>query len=108
MLDDIPEDIVDAIATEEDATDLDSLKTFMTEKNHPAIAELKKKEEAKEAEEAKKKKAVSAAAVPEVVAGMPVAGMLSGFGSGGGGGIKIVLKNAKITIDQVIVKHEEE
>ena len=119
VIDDIPEDIVDAIATEEDATDLDSLKTFLTEKNHPAIAELKKKEEELEAEQAKKEKAASVAAVPELVAGMPAgvgmpmpapvaAGMLSGFGSGGGGGIKIVLKNAKITIDQVIVKHEEE
>jgi len=47
-------------------------------------------------------------AVPEAVptAGIPVAGMA--MPSGAGGGIRIVLKNAKISIDQVIVKREEE
>jgi len=126
VIDDIPDDIVDAIATEEDATDLDSLKAFLTEKKHPAIAALKKKEAEKAKTEAKKEAAKAApAAAPGAV---PVAGAGVGIGVGvaGGsagipvgmplpiaaaspdGGIRIILKNAKITIDQVIVKQIED
>ncbi|MEA1945334.1 MAG: CO dehydrogenase/CO-methylating acetyl-CoA synthase complex subunit beta [Euryarchaeota archaeon] len=106
VIDDIPEDIVDAIATEEDATDLDSLKAFLIEKNHPIVAEWKKKEEKAEKKKEKETPAVPAMAVPEAVpiAGIPVAGMAMPSGAG----IRIVLKNAKINIDQVIVKREEE
>jgi len=118
VIDDIPGDIVDAIATEEDATDLDSLKAFLIEKKHPIVAEWKTKEEEK-AKEAKKP-AAPAAPVPAPAAGVmpgafPAAGMpagipmpLAGMSPGSGGGIKIILKNAKINIEQVIVGQIEE
>lgn len=112
VIDDIPVDIVDAVATEEDASDLDSLKAFLIEKNHPIVAKWKETEEKAEKKKEEEKPAVPAMAVPEAVptavptAGIPVAGMA--MPSGAGGGIRIVLKNAKISIDQVIVKQEEE
>ncbi len=118
VVDDIPGDIVDAIATEEDATDLDSLKAFLTEKNHPIVSEWKEKEAAKKKEKKKetgaKEPGVSAALAPEVMpAGMPAmslpAGMFGSAGSfGSGGGVRLILKNAKITIGQVIVKQDED
>ncbi len=118
--DNIPGDVVDAIATEEDATDLDSLKAFLIEKKHPIVAEWKTKEEEKAKGAGVKKPAASAASVPAPVAGavpgaLPAAGMpvgipmpIAGMSSGSGGGIKIILKNAKINIEQVIVEQSEE
>ena len=117
VLDDIPGDIVDAIATEEDANDLDSLKAFLIEKNHPIVSEWKEKEAAKKKEKKKEKgtkeSGVSAAVAPEVMpAGMPAMALPAGFvGSGSvgsGGGVRLILKNAKITIGQVIVKQDDE
>jgi acetyl-CoA decarbonylase/synthase complex subunit beta len=111
VLDDIPGDIVDAIATEADATDLDSLKAFLIEKKHPIVAEWKTKEEEKVKEAGKAKPAAPVpAAVALPAAGMPV-GMpmpVAGMPAGSGGGIKIILKNAKINIEQVIVEQIEE
>ncbi len=120
VIDDIPGDIVDAIATEEDATDLDSLKAFLIEKKHPIVAEWKTKEEEKAKEAGKAKPTAPAAPVPAPVAGVmpgafPAAGMtagipmpIAGMSPGSGGGIKIILKNAKINIEQVIVEQTEE
>jgi acetyl-CoA decarbonylase/synthase complex subunit beta len=120
VIDDIPGDIVDAIATEEDATDLDSLKAFLIEKKHPIVAEWKTKEEAKVKEAGTKTPTAPAAPVPAPVAGampgaFPAAGMtagipmpIAGMSPGSGGGIKIILKNAKINIEQVIVEQIEE
>ena len=34
----IPKDVVDKVATEEDATNIDALKAFLKEKNHPVVA----------------------------------------------------------------------
>lgn len=86
--DDVPADVRDKIATEEDATDLDSLKNFLKSKNHPVV---KNWEEAKKAE--------PAAEVPELevpVEGVPL-----------GGGISIVFKNAKIHAEKVIITRKE-
>ncbi|MCK5109426.1 MAG: acetyl-CoA decarbonylase/synthase complex subunit beta, partial [Methanosarcinales archaeon] len=99
--------------TEEDATDLDSLKAFLTEKNHPIVSEWKEKEAAKKKEKGAKEPGVSAALAPEVMpAGMPAMSLPAGFvGSGSvgsGGGVRLILKNAKITIGQVIVKQDED
>jgi acetyl-CoA decarbonylase/synthase complex subunit beta len=115
VIDDIPEDIVDMVATEEDATDLDSLKAFLIEKKHPIVAEWKTKEEAKVKVAEKATPAAPAAPVPAPVA-LPTAGMMpagipmpvAGMSAGAGGGIKIILKNAKINIEQVIVEQIEE
>lgn len=98
VIDDIPDDIVDAIATEEGATDLDSLKTFLIKHNHPIVA----KWEEKEAEREEEKPAVPA--VPAAgVSGIPVS-----VSAGYGGGVRLILKNAKISIDRVIVKRDDD
>ena len=113
VLDDIPGDVVDAIATEEDATDLDSLRAFLIEKKHPIVSGWKEKEAAKKKDVETKEPDVSAAVAPEVIpAGMPAMSLPAGFvGSGSigsGGGVRLILKNAKITIGQVIVKQDED
>lgn len=94
--DDIPEDVRDKIATEEDATDLDSLKAFLKEKNHPVVAGWKEEKP----EEALPAAAGEGVAVPQLempVAGVPVAG----------GGMTIIFKNAKIYAEKVIIKRKE-
>ncbi len=106
--DSIPESI--AVATEEDATDIESLKKFLIEKKHPVVETWTAEEE----EEEKKEEAAPAAAPAEGAAppsGIPTVApmqMPSMTVSGGtGGGLKIVLSNAKITVDKIIVKKKE-
>ena len=106
--DSIPEGI--AVATEEDATDIESLKKFLIEKKHPVVETWTAEEE----EEEKKEEAPPAAAPAEGAAppsGIPTVApmqMPSMTVSGGtGGGLKIVLSNAKITVDKIIVKKKE-
>ncbi len=106
--DSIPEGI--AVATEEDATDIESLKKFLIEKKHPVVETWTAEEE----EEEKKEEAAPAAAPAEGAAppsGIPTVApmqMPSMTVSGGtGGGLKIVLSNAKITVDKIIVKKKE-
>ncbi|CAD7772052.1 Acetyl-CoA decarbonylase/synthase complex subunit beta 2 [Candidatus Methanoperedenaceae archaeon GB50] len=106
--DSIPESI--AVATEEDATDIESLKKFLIEKKHPVVETWTAEKE----EEEKKEEAPPAAAPAEGAAppsGIPTVApmqMPSMTVSGGtGGGLKIVLSNAKITVDKIIVKKKE-
>ena len=105
---DIPAEIVDKIPTEEDVTDLDSLKDFLKENQHPIVERWEKEEETKEA-------APSAAAETGVApaftmpAGMPDMSAMPAMNFGGGGGaVKVVLKNAKISIDRIILKGKED
>jgi len=91
--DDIPADVRDKIATEEDATDLDSLKSFLQEKDHPVVANWKKEEVAV----AEGAPAMEASEIQMSATGMPVAG----------GGVTIVFKNAKIYAEKVIIKKEK-
>lgn len=79
----IPEEMFGKIATEDDVSDLDGLRRWLLEKEHPVVKLWKREEKEEEKEE-----------VPEVPVEVPVSGA----------GIRIVLKNAKITIDKVIVK----
>ncbi|MEE8168486.1 MAG: CO dehydrogenase/CO-methylating acetyl-CoA synthase complex subunit beta [Candidatus Hydrothermarchaeales archaeon] len=89
--DDIPEHMRDKIATEEDATDLESLKKFLQEKGHPVIERWKK--EAVEVEKTSKPVEVSEL---QVLEGMPL----------DGSGVTIVFKNAKIYAEKVIIKRK--
>ena len=108
VADSIPEGI--AVATEEDATDIESLKKFLIEKKHPVVETWTAEEE----EEEEKEEAPPAAAPAEGAAppsGIPTVApmqMPSMTVSGGrGGGLKIVLSNAKIRVDKIIVKRKE-
>ncbi len=103
--DGIPADISDKISTENDTKTIDELKEFLKAKDHPVVKNWI--EEVEEAEE-------EAAAVSTAGGmGMPMQMqqfapgqiMMPAMGGGSGGGIKIILKNAKITISEV--KFEE-
>jgi acetyl-CoA decarbonylase/synthase complex subunit beta len=91
----IPKDVVDKIATEEDAKNIDELKAFLKAKNHPVVA----KWEAEAAPAAE----TAAVTVNEEAAGtmMPVA--TAGSLPIMAGGFKIILKDAKIYANKVII-----
>jgi acetyl-CoA decarbonylase/synthase complex subunit beta len=91
----IPKDVVDKIATEEDAQNIDALKAFLKEKGHPVVA--KWKEEVAAVEEA-----VPAEAKDEEGAMMPVA--TAATLPIMAGGFKIILKDAKIYAKKVIIR----
>ncbi len=92
----IPKDVVDKIATEENAQNIDALKTFLKEKNHPIVAKWAA-EAAPAAEEA-----APVEARMEEGAMMPV--MTASTLPIMAGGFKIILKDAKIYAAKVIIK----
>lgn len=90
--DDVPKKLRDKIATEEDATDLDTLKAFLQEKGHPVVKQWKEEK----VEEAAVPEGVSVPQLEMPAAGIPV-----------GGGMTIIFKNAKIYAEKVIIKRKE-
>jgi acetyl-CoA decarbonylase/synthase complex subunit beta len=113
---DIPADIVDKIATEKEAPDLESLKAFLKEKNHPVVENWVEEEEEEEWEE---EEAMVAAPGQQMAfqpgqfpmsqgGGVPVIGQLQlpagVFAGAGGGNWKITLKNARIVAEEMILK----
>jgi acetyl-CoA decarbonylase/synthase complex subunit beta len=91
----IPKDVVDKIATEENAQSIDALKAFLKEKNHPVVAGWK--EEAVAVEEAAPAEAreEEGAMIPVATAAtLPIMA----------GGYKIILKDAKIYAKKVIIR----
>lgn len=88
----IPKEIVDKIATEKDAENIDQLKTFLQEKEHPVVERWKELPTEIVPEEA-----VEEEAVP-----MPVAQLTTAPASAGG--FKIILKNAKISAKKLIIR----
>jgi len=107
----IPEEIYDKIATDEDASNISSVKEYLEEKNHPILERLAKKEDNKKEDiDDKEKKSIDdsdtyderaaidinqefipVATAPEMA--MPLSG-----------GTKIIFKNAKIYAEKVIIK----
>ncbi|MEM3356441.1 MAG: CO dehydrogenase/CO-methylating acetyl-CoA synthase complex subunit beta [Candidatus Bathyarchaeia archaeon] len=90
----IPAELVDKIATEEEAKTIDELKTFLKEHNHPVVVAWK--EEAVAVEEAAPTEAKEETApVPAITAStLPITA----------GGFKIILKDAKIYAKKVIIR----
>ena len=92
----IPADVVDKVATEEDATNIEALKAFLKAKNHPVVAKW----------ESEAAPAAEAAPAEETVAAegqmMPV--MTASTLPIMAGGFKIILKDAKIYANKVIIK----
>ena len=98
----IPPDLVDKIATEEDAKTIDELKAFLKSKNHPVVQRWKEEaavavvgaipaeggeEKAAELEQAPAVPAITAATLPITF-----------------GGFRIILKDAKIYASKVIIR----
>jgi acetyl-CoA decarbonylase/synthase complex subunit beta len=113
VFNDIPEDIRDKIATEEDATDVEALRTFLKEKDHPILQRwVEEEEEVPEEEEAPQAAAQGGFSAPQMMQMpanfMPAGSMPSMSMTGGGsGGVKIILKNAKVSIDKVLIKKQD-
>ena len=94
----LPPDLLPKIATEEEVKDLNQLKEFLKEKNHPIVATwVAMEEEAEEEEEYVEEGAM----VPMGTVGMTIPGV------GGAGGFKVILKNCKIHAEAVIIKKIE-
>jgi len=87
----IPKEIVDKIATENNAKTIDELKVFLKDRDHPVVQQWKEipVEAAPAAEE-------EAPTVPLTT--LPTTAVATG------GGFKIILKNAKIHAERVIIK----
>jgi acetyl-CoA decarbonylase/synthase complex subunit beta len=88
----MPPEIIPKIATEDDVSSLDELKTFLKEKGHPIVERWT---------EAPAEEEPGEIAVPtlEVPAGaIPIQGMPAGMG------FTIILKNAKIKAEKMIIK----
>jgi len=91
----IPGEIYDKIPTEKEIAEIGDLKNYLQEKNHPVVARWIEEEEVEEEKE-ESIPAYEAGEVPVVAApAMTVPG---------GGGIKLILINAKIYADKVIIK----
>jgi acetyl-CoA decarbonylase/synthase complex subunit beta len=94
----IPPELVDKVATEEDAKNVDELKAFLKAKNHPVVARWTAEEAPAAAPEAQ------ALQVTEEAVGtmMPVA--TAGTLPIMAGGFRIILKDAKIYANKVIIQ----
>jgi len=90
----MPPEIIPKIPTEEDATNLDELKTFLTEKGHPIVETWTEAPEETPGEITVPTLEMPASAIP--IQGVP-AGM----------GITIILKNAKIKAEKMIIKADK-
>lgn len=101
VADDIPDDIADKIATEEDVSDLETLKDFLKEENHPIVNRWEEEEAAEEEETSQQ-----AAPAMQMPASMPM-NMPAMPTSSGSGGVKVILKNAKVSVDKMIIKNNE-
>jgi acetyl-CoA decarbonylase/synthase complex subunit beta len=100
----IPAELVDKIATEQDVTDLDALSKFLKDKGHPLAAKMAAIETPKEG--AKSEALAEAGEMGMAQAGgFPVGTMQMAIpGAGGGMGFTVILKNAKIHAEKVIIK----
>ncbi len=97
---DIPEQIRGKIATEENATDLDSLKKFLKENGHPVVERWGAQAEAVSTPAAAGEQGLKQVAeVPELqfFQGAPL----------DGSGVTIIFKNAKIYAEKVIIRRKE-
>ncbi len=102
---DMPPELVDKIPTEEDAADLKSLRDFLEKKQHPITQRWVKEETVAGAAPSEVSEAAPGFSLPSGMTfptGMPA--MMPQFG---GEGVKLVFKNAKITIDRVVLRSKE-
>jgi acetyl-CoA decarbonylase/synthase complex subunit beta len=93
----IPPELVDKVATEEDAKTVDELKTFLKAKNHPVVARWAATEApaAPEAQAVQITEEAAATMMPVATAGtLPIMA----------GGFRIILKDAKIYANKVIIQ----
>lgn len=101
VIDAIPAEVKDKIATEEEASDLESLKEYLKKVEHPVVGRWNgevKEEKAEEAAEAKEAQPVAEASELQAqLQGLPVPG----------GSVSIIFKNAKIYAEKIIITRKE-
>jgi len=94
----IPKDVVDKIATEEDAKTVEELKAFLKERGHPVVERWKEEEEEVAVPEEAVAPTEGLEMIPVATAStLPITA----------GRMKIILKNAKIFAKKVIVLYEK-
>ncbi|MHA1732193.1 MAG: CO dehydrogenase/CO-methylating acetyl-CoA synthase complex subunit beta [Promethearchaeota archaeon] len=119
----IPGEILDKIATEEDAVDIPALQSFLKEKGHPIVNTWVGEEEEEEEEEEEvagqvpmqmpqmQMPQMQMGQMPMAMGGMPFVGTISmplPMGGGGGGtGFRVILKNCRIQAESVVIKKIE-
>ena len=107
----IPAEIIDKIATEKDAEDIQSLKAFLQAKNHPIVATWAGEEEEEEEEEEEVGVTEAPMTMPSAgfqmpaMAPMPMA--MPMMSAGKTGGIKITFKKAKISIERMVISEKK-
>jgi acetyl-CoA decarbonylase/synthase complex subunit beta len=107
----MPEEILPKIATEKNVSSLDELKTWLREKKHPIVdtwkpeEEKKPKQAAQPQQQAMHQMPTTGFTVPSLelpASAFPMAGLPQGVN------IKIILKNATIRAEKVIIRAEKE
>lgn len=93
VFDFIPEELRDKIPTEEEAVTIEEIKEFLKEKGHPIVKRWK---EEKEVTKEKKEEAEETPTVYAPELALPTSG-----------GVRIVLKNAKIYAEKIIIKKKK-
>jgi acetyl-CoA decarbonylase/synthase complex subunit beta len=93
----IPAELVDKIATEENAKTVEDLKTFLKERNHPVVEHWKEEAVAVEGVPAETREEIPGAPVI-TASSLPLTA----------GGFKIILKDAKIYAKKVIIRSEKD
>jgi acetyl-CoA decarbonylase/synthase complex subunit beta len=101
----IPEDIKDKIPTEEDASSLKEIRSFLEEKGHPIMERIKTPEVGVTEEE------ITVEETPELGGEMEMEEMAMApvayapeLTVPSSGGVKIIFKNAKVYAEKVIIK----
>ncbi|MHC1625323.1 MAG: CO dehydrogenase/CO-methylating acetyl-CoA synthase complex subunit beta, partial [Methermicoccaceae archaeon] len=111
VVDDIPEELRDKIATEETAPEIESLKEFLSNAGHPVVERWEVEEEEVEETEPEEEAPASAPPAPPTPAGIPMAmPPMPQYApsSGGGGKIKLFFKNATIKVERVVIEKQED
>ncbi len=108
----LPPEIIPKIATENDVTTLDELKAWLKEKNHPIIERWTEEPEVEEPAPAQAAQQVAQPQMPMTgftvptlelpASALPIQGLPQGVS------FKIILKNAKIKAERLIIRAEKE
>jgi acetyl-CoA decarbonylase/synthase complex subunit beta len=93
----MPPEIVPMIPTESDVTDLAQLKSWLTEKNHPIVERWSKEPEVAPTETGE----ITVPTLELPASAIPIQGIPSGMG------FTIILKNAKIKAEKMIIKADK-
>jgi acetyl-CoA decarbonylase/synthase complex subunit beta len=109
VMDGIPEQLVDKIATEEDVSTINELQEFLKNKNHPVVENWVDEEEDIEEDSEGFEESESVETEYEEESGIvvPTMSLPAGFG-GFPPNVKIILKNAIIKAEQIIITREDD